>query len=112
MKATARIGGVDAQTTPPGVRLRGGMRSRLAIVGVVLAAWLAAVPAARADSGPNLSATPATVRLGHAQTIRGSEWPAIEFCRRTVRLAVLRPHRSAVVGFARVRDNGTWSFSW
>jgi hypothetical protein len=80
------------------------------VLALVVTALVASVAAG--DTGPSLSASPASVRYGHAQTIRGSGWPVIEFCSRQARLALLRPHQAKVVGFARTRTNGTWSFRW
>jgi hypothetical protein len=82
---------------------------RLALI--PLAAAAVAVPAtvAPAASPPLLSVSPNPVHLGDAVTIKGREWPVIEFCRRRVRLRLESDQNAVLIGFVRVRDNGRFT---
>jgi hypothetical protein len=88
------------------------VRGWLPTAAVVLVAGLAIAPPVRADSAPGLSVRPATVRFGQQQTVRSAGWPVIEFCSRTVRLALLRPGHAEALGTVRVRASGAWTFRW
>ena len=71
-----------------------------------------AAPAATAAPPPLLSVSPQTVRLDEEVTIRGREWPVIEFCRRRVRLRLESDQNAVLIGFARIRDNGRFTRRW
>jgi hypothetical protein len=77
---------------------------------VVLAAGVAV--AAPATAAPRLTAAPSTVRFGQALTIRGTGWPVIEFCRRTVRLSLKSAQNAFVIKRVRVRRSGRFTTSW
>jgi hypothetical protein len=68
-----------------------------------------AVPAAPAAGPPRLSVSPSTVHLGHQVTIKGREWPVIEFCKRRVRLRLESGQNAVLIGFAHVNDNGRFT---
>jgi hypothetical protein len=82
---------------------------RLALI-LALAAGLAVAlsgsASAMAPGPPFLSAQPSPVRLGHTVTIKGRQWPVIEFCTRRVRLRLVSDQNAVLIGFVRVRDNG------
>jgi hypothetical protein len=65
-----------------------------------------AVAAAPASSPPILKVKPRTVHLGHTVTIRGSQWPVIEFCKRTVRLRLESAQNAVLIGFVHITDGG------
>jgi hypothetical protein len=65
--------------------------------------------AAPAASPPLLKLSPKTVHLGQTVTIKGSEWPVIEFCSRRVRLRLESDQNAVLIGFKRVRDDGTFT---
>jgi hypothetical protein len=82
---------------------------RLAVVPLAAAGILVAAPAAPAVGPPHLTVTPTTVHLGHQVTIKGSQWPVIEFCRRRVRLRLESAQNAVLIGFAHVKDNGRFT---
>jgi hypothetical protein len=59
-----------------------------------------------------ISVSPATVRFGHEQTVKGKDWPVIEFCRRTVRLKLESPQNAFKIGTAKVKADGTFRRRW
>jgi hypothetical protein len=65
--------------------------------------------AAPASGPPFLKATPRTVHLGQTVTIRGTQWPVIEFCKRTVRLRLESAQNAVLIGFAHVSDGGRFT---
>jgi len=73
-----------------------------------LAALLAA-PAAASAAPPFLKVTPNRIHLGETTTIKGSQWPVIEFCKRRVRLRLESPQNAVLIGFTRINDNGRFS---
>jgi hypothetical protein len=81
---------------------------------VLLAAGALAVSAAPAPaaSPPLLSVSPRTVDLDEQVTIRGREWPVIEFCRRRVRLRLESDQNAVMIGFVRIRANGRFTRRW
>jgi hypothetical protein len=79
---------------------------------VVLTAALVVVPAAPAAAPPLLSVSPRAVELDEEVTIRGREWPVIEFCRRRVRLRLESEQNAVLIGFVRIRDNGRFTRRW
>ena len=46
------------------------------------------------------------------QTVRGRNWPVIEFCSRTVRLSVRSAQNSAPIAQRHVTDQGRLRFRW
>jgi hypothetical protein len=83
---------------------------RLAVIFSVAAGLVVfAVPAAPAVGPPRLSVTPSTVHLGDQVTIKGREWPVIEFCKRRVRLRLESDQNAVLIGFAHVNDNGRFT---
>jgi hypothetical protein len=68
-----------------------------------------AAPTAPAASPPLLSLSSSTVRLDHSVTIRGRQWPVIEFCKRRVRLRLESDQNAVLIGFTRIRDNGRFT---
>ncbi len=50
--------------------------------------------------------------LDDAVTIRGREWPVIEFCTRRVRLRLESDQNAVLIGFVRIRDNGRFTRRW
>jgi hypothetical protein len=82
---------------------------RLALI-LTLAAGLAVALSGSASAmvpgPPFLSAQPNPVHLGNAVTIKGRQWPVIEFCTRRVRLRLESSQNAVLIGFVRVRDNG------
>jgi hypothetical protein len=82
---------------------------RLVLIPLAAAGLVVAAPAAPAASPPLLSVTPNTVHLDHQVTIKGREWPVIEFCRRRVRLRLESDQDAVLIGFTRIRDNGRFT---
>ena len=70
-----------------------------------------AMPAGAA-AARSISATPQTVARNAIQTVRGRGWPVIEFCSRTIRVAVRSPQNLVPIAQRRVRTNGRFSFRW
>jgi hypothetical protein len=85
---------------------------RVALILLAAAGLAVAVPAAPAASPPLLSVSPQTVHLDDEVTIRGREWPVIEFCSRRVRLRLESDQNAVLIGFARIRDNGRFTRRW
>ena len=85
---------------------------RVALIPLAAAGLAVAVPAAPAASPPLLSVSPRTVHLDDAVTIRGRQWPVIEFCSRRVRLRLESDQNAVLIGFVRIRDNGRFRRSW
>jgi hypothetical protein len=85
---------------------------RVALIPLAAAGLAVAVPAAPAASPPLLSVSPQTVHLDDEVTIRGREWPVIEFCSRRVRLRLESDQNAVLIGFARIRDNGRFTRRW
>jgi hypothetical protein len=82
---------------------------RLALLTLAAAAVAVAAPAAPAAAPPLLTVSPQTVELDRQVTIRGREWPVIEFCVRRVRLRLESDQNAVLIGFARIRDNGRFT---
>lgn len=85
---------------------------RFAFIPAAAAGLAVAVPAAPAAPPPLLSVSPRPVHLDDAVTIRGREWPVIEFCRRRVRLRLESDQNAVLIGFVRIRDNGRFTRKW
>jgi|SRR5690242_7300079 len=82
---------------------------RLAVIPLAAAGLVLLVPAAPAVGPPRLSVTPSTVHLGDQVTIKGREWPVIEFCKRRVRLRLQSDQNAVLIGFVRIRDSGRFT---
>jgi hypothetical protein len=78
---------------------------------LLVAAFSAVLPGA-AEARQRVSAVPSSVRFGQTLTVRGSGWPVIEFCSRTVRLSLRGGQNAVAIGSVRVRDNGRFAFRY
>ena len=87
------------------------MRTLATLTAVVLAGIALAATAA-AQSNQSITASPKTVKRTDIQTVRGRGWPVIEFCSRTIRVAVRSPQNLVPIAQRRVRTNGRFSFRW
>jgi hypothetical protein len=68
------------------------------------------VPATTAAAAPPiLKVTPNRIHLGETTTIRGTQWPVIEFCKRRVRLRLESDQNAVLIGFVRINDNGRFT---
>jgi hypothetical protein len=82
---------------------------RLAVILALAAGLVLAVSgsaSAMVPGPPFLSAQPNPVHLGHTVTIRGRQWPVIEFCTHRVRLRLESAQNAVLIGFAHIRDQG------
>jgi hypothetical protein len=87
------------------------MRALFTLTAVVLAG-VALAATATAQSNQSITASPKTVKRTDIQTVRGRGWPVIEFCSRTIRVAVRSPQNLVPIAQRRVRTNGRFSFRW
>ena len=78
---------------------------------ICCAASLAALPAS-ALAAQRITASPKTVKRNAIQTVRGSGWPVIEFCSRTIRVFVRSAQNSAPIAQRHIRDSGRFTFRW
>jgi hypothetical protein len=78
---------------------------------VATLALLLAVPAV-AVAAQHVTATPKTVKRADTQTVRGSGWPVIEFCSRTVRAYVKSAQNVAPIAQRHIGDDGRFTFRW
>jgi hypothetical protein len=83
---------------------------------LLLASLLLAVPAAtgpaHAAAAPRVTALPNPIPFGKTLTIKGSGWPVIEFCSRTVRLSLRSDQNAFRIGTGRVTTRGRFRFTW
>jgi hypothetical protein len=77
-----------------------------------LLAVLAATSPADAAAEPRVTATPNPVPFGETLTVKGSGWPVIEFCSRTVRLSLRTEQNAFRIGTERVGGRGRFRFTW
>src|SRR6185503_12609239 len=83
---------------------------RLAVISALGSCFVLGFAVTAPAAGPPiLKATPRTVHLGDTVTIKGSQWPVIEFCRRTVRLRLESAQNAVLIGFSHVKDNGRFT---
>jgi hypothetical protein len=82
------------------------------LTAVVTAGALAVAGAPAAAAAQHITATPKTVKRTAIQTVRGSGWPVIEFCSRTVRVSVRSAQNSAPIAQRHIGDNGRFTFRW
>jgi hypothetical protein len=85
------------------------MRSATALTAAVIASL---ATAAGAQAAPRITADPIRVDRTDVQTVRGRNWPVIEFCSRTVRVSVVSAQNSAPIAQRHVSDSGRFSFRW
>jgi hypothetical protein len=89
------------------------MRRSTALTAVVIASLATAAGVATAAPGdPRVIADPAVVDSNAIQTVRGRNWPVIEFCSRTVRVSVRSTQNSAPIAQRHVSDAGRFRFRW
>ena len=77
---------------------------------VVVGALLAAP--ATAAAAPRITASPKTVKRTEIQTVRGFDWPLIEFCSRTIRVSVRSAQNAAPIAQRHTSDDGRFRFRW
>jgi hypothetical protein len=77
----------------------------------LLLVLVAAVPAA-AQAAQRISVTPKTVNRADVQTVRGRGWPVIEFCSRTIRVAVRSAQNLVPIAQRHIRADGRFTFRW
>jgi hypothetical protein len=83
---------------------------RLAVIPALAACFVLAFAVTAPAAGPPiLKVSPRTVHLGHTVTITGTQWPVIEFCKRSVRLRLESAQNAVVIGFAHVKDDGRFT---
>jgi hypothetical protein len=78
---------------------------------VICCALTLGAPTAAA-AAPRISANPQTVGRGEIQTVRGRDWPVIEFCSRTIRVSVRRAQNAVAIAQRHVGDDGNFKFRW
>jgi hypothetical protein len=89
------------------------MRTATALTAAVIASLTAAAGIANgAAGGPKVTADPIRVDSNAIQTVRGRNWPVIEFCSRTVRVSVRSAQNSAPIAQRHVSDTGRFRFRW
>src|SRR3954447_20932068 len=83
---------------------------RFAVIFPLAACFVLAFAVTAPAAGPPfLKVKPRTVHLGHTVTITGSQWPVIEFCKRSVRLRLETAQNAVLIGFAHVKDDGRFT---
>jgi hypothetical protein len=83
---------------------------RLAVIFALAACFVLAFAVAAPAAGPPfLTVTPKKVHLDHTVTIKGSQWPVIEFCKRSVRLRLETSQNAVLIGFSHIKDNGRFT---
>ena len=91
------------------------MRAPTALTAAVIASLIAAAGVAGvagAQGDPRITADPVRVDHDAIQTVRGRNWPVIEFCSRTVRVSVRSPQNAAPIAQRHVSDTGRFRFRW
>jgi hypothetical protein len=89
------------------------MRASTALTAAVIASLTTAAGMATAAPGdPRITADPVIVDSNAIQTVRGRNWPVIEFCSRTVRVSVRSPQNAAPIAQRHVTDSGRFRFRW
>ena len=78
---------------------------------VAIAVALVVAPASAA-AAQRITAAPKTVERSAVQTVRGSGWPVIEFCSRTIRVSVRSDRNAAPIAQRHIRDDGRFTFRW
>jgi hypothetical protein len=85
------------------------VRTATALTAVVIASL---ATAAGAQAAQSISADPVKVNQNAVQTVRGRNWPVIEFCSRTVRVSVRSAQNSVPIAQRHVSDSGRFRFRW
>jgi hypothetical protein len=89
------------------------MRPSTALTAAAIASLTTAAGIATAAPGdPRITADPAVVPSDQIQTVRGRNWPVIEFCSRTIRVSVRSVQNSAPIAQRHVTDTGRFRFRW
>jgi hypothetical protein len=89
------------------------MRPSTALTAAVIAALAGLAGVAGAAPGdPVISADPVRVDSNAIQTVRGRNWPVIEFCSRTIRVLVRSPQNAAPIAQRHISDTGRFRFRW
>ncbi len=89
------------------------MRRTTALTAAVIAGLAAAAATPTAAQAPQrITASPQTVNRADIQTVRGRNWPVIEFCSRTIRVSVRSPQNSAPIAQRHIGINGRFTFRW
>jgi hypothetical protein len=89
------------------------MRPSIALTAAVIASLAVGIGVAGAAAGdPKITADPAVVDSNAVQTVRGRNWPVIEFCSRTIRVFVKSAQNSAPIAQRHVSDTGRFRFRW
>jgi hypothetical protein len=65
-----------------------------------------------AVAAQHITASPKTVKRNAIQTVRGSGWPVIEFCSRTIRVSVQSAQNSAPIAQRHIGADGRFTFRW
>ncbi|HET8952602.1 MAG TPA: hypothetical protein VFN44_18905 [Solirubrobacteraceae bacterium] len=86
------------------------LRARAAAAVIAAAALAAAAATASAHDGPSVRSDAPTVSPGHRYVLRGEGWFVGPRCGARVSVSQREAH-GVRVGSARIRDNGTFSFS-
>jgi hypothetical protein len=82
---------------------------KLVLIPLATAAAVAVPATAASAAPPFLKVTPNRIHLGETTTIKGSQWPVIEFCTRRVRLRLESDQNAVLIGFTRIKDNGRFT---
>jgi hypothetical protein len=85
------------------------MRPATALTAAVIALL---ITAAGAQAAQSITADPVKVNKNAVQTVRGRNWPVIEFCSRTVRVSVRSAQNSVPIAQRHVSDSGRFRFRW
>jgi hypothetical protein len=89
------------------------MRASIVLTAVVIASLAAAAAVATAAPGdPRITADPVRVDSDAIQTVRGRNWPVIEFCSRTVRVSVRSAQNLVAIAQRHIRATGRFRFRW
>jgi hypothetical protein len=80
------------------------LRTSLALA-VTAAVAAALATTASAQSNPRLTVSPSSADTAERVTIRGRNWPVIEFCERRVRLSLRSAQNRVKLGTVRVKAN-------
>jgi hypothetical protein len=78
----------------------------------VVVVGIAAAAPGTAAAAQRITASPKTVDRAAVQTVRGSGWPVIEFCSRTIRVSVKSAQNSAPIAQRHIGADGRFTFRW
>ena len=88
------------------------MRPSTALTAAAIASLTTAAGVATAGGDPRITADPVIVDSDQIQTVRGRNWPVIEFCSRTIRVSVRSPQNAVPIAQRHVSDTGRFRFRW